>query len=74
MTTEPRAAREAEARLKRLVVVGSLATFVGFFGLTIASDAIAEAISDPDEGNAIVIVRSSGGESVVVPHVRTRSS
>jgi hypothetical protein len=60
---------EAEARVKRLVLVGTLASFVAFFGLAAASDIAAP--EQPAAGpNVIVQYRGLPSQA----DVRTRSS
>jgi hypothetical protein len=61
---------EAEARIKRLVLVGTLASFVAFFGLAAASD-----IASPQQsavGGSNVVVQYRGEPAAA--QVRTRSS
>jgi hypothetical protein len=64
---------ESEARIKRLILVGALATFVSFFGLSLASSAVVDttSASSPE----VRVVQASNGQQIVVRrHVRSRTS
>jgi hypothetical protein len=56
-----------------MLLVGTLASFVSFFGLAVASDWLARDASG-SAGSQIVVQYRNGAPVVVRPHVRTRSS
>lgn len=67
--------RDAEDRIKRLIVIGSLATFVGFFGLTVTSDLMANADDVSAAGPSVTTTQNSPEQRPVTKtHVRTKSS
>jgi hypothetical protein len=63
---------EQDARVRRLVLIGALATFLAFFGVVV-TDGYMDAL---DGGNIPVIQRIGEDDqrAVDVPRVRTRSS
>lgn len=67
--------RDAEDRIKRLIVIGSLAAFVGFFGLTVTSDLMANADDVSAAGTGGTTTQNGAEQRTVTKtHVRTKSS
>lgn len=65
---------QREARLKRLILIGSLATFLSFFGLAVASSGLGA--NDASTQNVTGSVQPSAGSQVTVaaPQIRTSTS
>lgn len=71
-------AREREARVKRLLLVGALGSFLTFFGLTVVTDAVSQ--RSTTQASAPVLTSPANPAPAVAPversrpHVRTRTS
>jgi hypothetical protein len=61
-----------ESRLRRLILIGALASFLSLFGLTIALDH--QAAEDAGQTAQQTIERSDGNPVVTRPEIRTRTS
>jgi hypothetical protein len=72
MTMTSRAAA-SQARLKRVLLAGTLAAFLSFFGLALASDWATPSRAGAGESQVTVRYRT-GQPATAEPHVRTRSS
>jgi hypothetical protein len=68
-------------RLKRLILIGAFASFLGFFGLTVAFDYQGQHSTQVQQVTSSVNLRSlisddddDNGGSVTAPQIRTRTS
>lgn len=61
-------------RVRRAMLIGALASFVGFFGLTVVATSPSQAVERNGANNGVTIVCTSDVCAPIRTNVRTRTS
>lgn len=66
------------ARLKRLILIGAFASFLSFFGLTVAFDYQGQQTQQVQQSSSVASIRTligdDNGGAAPAPQIRTRTS